>query len=104
MATLRRWHRLGREKIPACDYKLDVDSYASPYTQKVLYPLAANAYTSSGTTVGTQVGSLTTTTNVNLRKSASTKSVKKAVVPKTTLAYTKNHNGKRRHLVLRHLR
>jgi len=72
------------------DYKLDVDGYAGPYTQKVLYPLAANAYTSSGTTVGTQVGSLTTTANVNLRKSASTKSVKKAVVPKkTTLAYTK---------------
>lgn len=71
-------------------YKLDVDGYAGPYTQKVLYPLAIASFTSSGNTSGTQVGSLAASENVNLRKSYSTKSARLAVVPKkTTLAYSK---------------
>ncbi len=71
-------------------YKLDVDGYAGPYTQKVLYPLAISAYASSGTTVGSVAGTLKTTVSLNLRKTYSTKSARLAVVPKkTTLAYTK---------------
>ncbi len=72
------------------NYKLDVDGYAGPYTQKVLYPLAIAAYSSSGSTIGSQIGTLTTTAKVNLRKSYSTKTARLIVVPKkTALAYSK---------------
>ena len=71
-------------------YKLDVDGYAGPYTQKVLYPLAIASFGSSGTTTGTQSGTLTTKVSINLRKSYSSKTARLAVVPKaTTLAYYK---------------
>lgn len=71
-------------------YKLDVDGYAGPYTQKVLYPLAIAAYSSSGTTTGSLTGTVTTSVSINLRKSYSTKSARLAVVPKKkTLTYTK---------------
>ena len=71
-------------------YKLDADGYAGPYTQKVLYPLAIASFSSSGTTTGTQAGTVTSSVSINLRKSYSTKSARLAVVPKsTTLAYTK---------------
>ena len=72
------------------NYKLDVDGYAGPYTQKVLYPLAIASFGSSGTTTGTLAGTLVTTASINLRKSYSTKTARLAVVPKnTTLSYTK---------------
>ncbi|MEA4929125.1 MAG: peptidoglycan-binding domain-containing protein [Candidatus Limiplasma sp.] len=71
-------------------YKLDVDGYAGPFTQKVLYPLAIASYNTSGSTIGNLTGTLTTTAKVNLRKSNSTKAVRLAVVPKkTTLAFSK---------------
>ena len=71
-------------------YKLDVDGYAGPYTQKVLYPLAISSFSSSGTTTGTQTGTVKTRVSINLRKSYSTKSARLAVVPaSTTLAYYK---------------
>ncbi|MEA4999640.1 MAG: peptidoglycan-binding domain-containing protein [Candidatus Limiplasma sp.] len=71
-------------------YKLDVDGYAGPYTQKVLYPLAISAFSSSGSTSGTQTGSLKTKVSINLRKSYSTKSARLAVVPASnTLPYYK---------------
>ncbi|MDD3411741.1 MAG: peptidoglycan-binding protein, partial [Eubacteriales bacterium] len=73
-------------------YKLTVDGRAGPITQKLLYPLAISAYnggstggTPSGGTSGgtaTSSGTLKTTASVNLRKTASTKSPRLAVVPK----------------------
>lgn len=77
----------------------DVDGFAGQYTQKVLYPLAIARYAATGTisgtatTVTTDVGSTGTVYNsvsINLRKSASTKSPRLAVVPKKkTLTYYK---------------
>ncbi len=68
-------------------YGMEADGYAGPVTQKVLYPLATAAY--NGTAVTSTTGSVTTTVNLNLRKSYSTSSVRMNVVPAgTTLAYT----------------
>ena len=69
-------------------YSLDVDGNAGQYTQKVLYPLAISAYSGSSSSTATGTGTLTTTASINLRKTASSKSPRLAVVPrKTTLAY-----------------
>ena len=77
----------------------DVDGFAGQYTQKVLYPLAITRYASTGTISGTATttttdvsgtGTLYSSNSINLRKTASTKSARLAVVPKkTTLAYYK---------------
>lgn len=75
----------------------DVDGFAGQYTQKVLYPLAIARYASTGTISGTATttdisgtGTLYSSNSINLRKSASTKSPRLAVVPKKkTLTYYK---------------
>ncbi len=76
--------------------KLDPDGRAGPITQAAIYSLVlGNSSPGGGTqptggntgTTGTG-GSLKTTASVNLRKSASTKSPRLAIVPiRTTLAY-----------------
>ncbi|MDD3213832.1 MAG: peptidoglycan-binding domain-containing protein [Eubacteriales bacterium] len=70
-------------------YRLTADGDAGPITQKVLYPLALAAAGGSGSSSSSSIGTLTTTVNLNFRKTASTKSVRLAVVPaKTSLSYT----------------
>lgn len=74
-------------------YGLEVDGYAGPITQKVLYPLALAAYDgSSSSSTTTTAGTLTTNVNLNLRKSYTTSSARLDVVPKSTsLTYTTTH-------------
>lgn len=75
------------------DSKLDRDGNAGPITLLALYRLVGGTSTGSGTTV-TGTGTLKTTVSVNLRKKATTKSARLAVVPRsTTLAYVETYTS-----------
>jgi peptidoglycan hydrolase-like protein with peptidoglycan-binding domain len=68
-------------------YGLEADGYAGPVTQKVLYPLATAAY--NGTTDSATTGTVTTTVDLNLRKSYAASSARLNVVPAgTSRTYT----------------